>query len=233
MSIPLELDFSGRKAPPQTLRQAVQCLVDAFPTPMTLYDVEVESQIRFGLRGTIIGATAAHLHAIADAARREDCLVVIEPGRELSAAPAAMGRVLEQLASDRKFLEDAVGQVADAMLLVGGSKAARDVLAERQRQIIQEGFNQAHDDSQNSPQELACAAAGYAMFSSAPASAVVMRPDACRQAGDQSVPICWPWAATDFKPRTWRRDTVRAAALLLAALELDDAQRMAVTGATA
>ena len=97
---------------------------------------------------------------------------------------------------------------ADAM-----SDAARDVLAERERQVTAEGWTPEHDD-QHSVGQMADAAACYALF--------VHAPDyPCK-----NPPLSWPWARKWWKPTTPRRDLVKAGALILAEIErLDRAAR--------
>jgi hypothetical protein len=82
--------------------------------------------------------------------------------------------------------------------------AARDVLAERRRQVEQEGWTPAHDD-QYRDHELSCAAGCYAMYTLA------------YPAGDP--PPAWPWAADWWKPTAHRRNLVKAGALIQAAIE--------------
>lgn len=82
------------------------------------------------------------------------------------------------------------------------SYAARDVLAERRRQVEAEGWTPAHDDAHDDG-ELAEAAAAYALdngWAGAP-------------------PPSWPWSAAWWKPKDRRSNLVRAAALLLAEIE--------------
>lgn len=81
--------------------------------------------------------------------------------------------------------------------------AARDVLAERQRQVEREGWTPEHDDAYADSQ-LAHAAAAYAY----PKLHTVVR--------------VWPWANSWFKPGQPRHNYVRAAALLLAEIERID-----------
>jgi len=85
--------------------------------------------------------------------------------------------------------------------------AARDVLAERRRQVEAEGWTPHHDDCHNKG-ELANAAACYA-------------------AGIAIVDL-WPWSRDWWKPRSHRRNLVKAAALILAEIERIDraAQRI-------
>ncbi len=81
--------------------------------------------------------------------------------------------------------------------------AARDVMAERQRQVQVEGRTPQSDDAYVGKQ-LADAATAYA------ASA----------AGWVNLPATtWPWDRSWFKPRTPREDLVRAGALILAEIE--------------
>lgn len=93
-------------------------------------------------------------------------------------------------------------------------RAAKDVFAERLRQIEQEGWSNEHDDEHNKG-DLAVAAACYAAF----AVAEDDRADAAKLTG--FVKSCWPWASEWWKPNIGnpRRDLVKAAALILAEIE--------------
>jgi hypothetical protein len=75
-------------------------------------------------------------------------------------------------------------------------------LAERLRQISEEGFHPLDDDEMGEG-ELARAACAYIRCSSAPAEAADL----------------WPWPAQQLKPKSRRRNLIVAAALLLAELE--------------
>lgn len=88
------------------------------------------------------------------------------------------------------------------------TSAARDALDERRRQIECEGFTPAHDEF-HSPVELISAACCYAL-----------QADAYPNRGEP--PPSWPWAAEWWKPKDFRRDNIRAVALMLAAVELHD-----------
>lgn len=88
------------------------------------------------------------------------------------------------------------------------SDAARDALGERRRQIECEGFTPAHDDF-HSPVELIRAACCYALHA-----------DSYPNRGEP--PPAWPWDAGWWKPKDSRRDNIRAIALMLAAVELND-----------
>ena len=82
-------------------------------------------------------------------------------------------------------------------------KAGNDIIAERQRQIIEEGWTAEHDD-EHAEGEIASAAACYALF-----------------ANDQgfSTPAHWPWGKERWKQAGQRRDLVKAGALILAEIE--------------
>lgn len=105
------------------------------------------------------------------------------------------------------------GHIGDAessqpMSREGMSQAAQDVLAERLRQIEAEGYTLEHDDAHND-RELAEAAGCYALWGSA-------YPEKGR------CPGAWPWDAHYWNPKKPRENYVRAAALLLAAVEHKD-----------
>lgn len=93
------------------------------------------------------------------------------------------------------------------------SKAAADVLDERQRQIEVEGWTREHD-AEHCHAELATAAVCYVLCATSGFSAE-------EYAGD--VPSAWPWDPKWWKPKGYRRDLVRAAALLIAEIERSDA----------
>ena len=95
--------------------------------------------------------------------------------------------------------ERAAGQPAPAS--EPQAAAARDVLAERARQISVEGWTPEHDDRHDG-MELAFAASCYAVADEGePPSAV------------------WPWSVNWWKPRSHRKNLVRAGALILAEIE--------------
>lgn len=99
------------------------------------------------------------------------------------------------------------------------SRAFRDVLAERERQVDAEGWDADHDD-EHLDGELARAAAAYALWDAAG--------ERVKRAWENlglSYPDCWPWALAWWKPRTRRENLVRAGALILAEIErLDRAE---------
>lgn len=92
--------------------------------------------------------------------------------------------------------------------------AARDVLAERRRQVEAEGWSPDHDDEHDGG-ELAAAAGCYAH----------------KAAGWNyySARDRWPWAMEWWKPSTPRRDLVKAGALILAEIERLDRAALSAT----
>lgn len=90
------------------------------------------------------------------------------------------------------------------------------VLTERQRQIVNEGHQPEGDDTyQNN--ELAKAAGCYLLYA-----------DAYPNASEP--PTLWPWNPAAYKPKGYRQNLVRAAALILA--ELDSVDRKSVDWGT-
>jgi hypothetical protein len=104
------------------------------------------------------------------------------------------------------------------------SKAIEDVIAERRRQIDEEGWTPEHDDEHDGG-ELAAAGAAYAIN-----AADQLHPMSQGDGGNDQ-PIFWPWAPEWWKPKGPRRDLVRAAALIIAEIEkLDRAEATADGG---
>lgn len=91
------------------------------------------------------------------------------------------------------------------------TQAARDVIAERCRQVHQEDWTPEHDDHTAPNGELALAACCYAM------------PERDRQSqhasGVSLWRVLWPWDRDWWKPKDRRRDLVRAGALIIAEIE--------------
>lgn len=94
------------------------------------------------------------------------------------------------------------------------SQAARDVVAERQRQKDVEGWSSEHDDKHHTG-DLAIAAACYAQASTYDD---VTRSDL----SDIPPPRLWPWDEAWWKPKSRRQDLVRAGALIIAEIERVD-----------
>ena len=92
-------------------------------------------------------------------------------------------------------------------------QAARDIVAERVRQITVYDFDAEHDDIHDGRQ-IAEAAAAYVLAYAGHASWAV---------------DVWPWDAAWWKPGDHRRNLVKAGALILAEIErLDRIQREAM-----
>ena len=95
------------------------------------------------------------------------------------------------------------------------AQALYDLIAERLRQVDDEGWSPEHDD-QHAVGELAAAAACYC------------HPEPCMD-DTRGVPFSWPWDAAWWKPTDRRRDLVKAGALILAEIErLDRIERKAM-----
>lgn len=88
------------------------------------------------------------------------------------------------------------------------SKAAIDVLQERNRQVLSEGWDATHDDAHDSG-DLSQAAGTYALHASL----------SLRGKSLDRVPSTWPWDDKWWKPTNARRDLVKAGALILAEIE--------------
>ena len=85
--------------------------------------------------------------------------------------------------------------------------AERDVLAERRRQVEQEGWSPKHDDKYQN-EELRDAALCYMRWKD------ITKPGVA--------PGAWPWAESWWKPSTDRRNLVKAGALIVAEIERVD-----------
>jgi hypothetical protein len=94
------------------------------------------------------------------------------------------------------------------------TKAAQDVLAERQRQIDKEGWTPEHDD-QHGDHSMSVAAACYTLcgLPGLSVGTVTVFPDLWRWTG---------WSEQWWKPKDRRNNLIRAAALLLAEIERMD-----------
>lgn len=145
-------------------------------------------------------------------------------GREYSTNLNSVGFSGTLSANELGWLACAESKQAEIDLLkaqlVEYSKAALDVIGERNRQIEQEHYSIKHDDSyQNN--ELPRAAASYVnnvvsrgwVFSS------VYGPEVYQS---EEVPDLWPWSDEHWKPKNPRRDLVKAAALIIAEIDRMD-----------
>lgn len=119
--------------------------------------------------------------------------------------------IIQQMALDAVTLMDeleaAEKRIAE-LEATAFSKAAIDVLAERQRQQSAEGWTTEHDDD-HSCGEMALAASSYAQY-------------AHRKPIAPAIPFNWPWEPEWFKQQGPRRDLVKAGALILAEIERID-----------
>jgi DNA-directed RNA polymerase subunit K/omega len=132
-----------------------------------------------------------------------------------------MGSVLGMVA---RAIEDERGKPV--------SKALTDVAAERARQIEVEGWTAAHDD-EHADGSLTEAAITYALAANEkPAERAVLESFGFTGLRD-TIQSAWPtsWCSTWFKPKSRRRDLVRAAALLVAEIDRLDRAAIAATPA--
>jgi hypothetical protein len=94
------------------------------------------------------------------------------------------------------------------------TQAARDVLAERKRQKIAEGWTEEHDDA-HVEGELASAAGCYALLTTQLWREATYVHGRWKDLLDQY----WPWDRTWWKPKNDRDALVKAGALILAEIE--------------
>ncbi|MFD1330728.1 hypothetical protein ACFQ4O_01805 [Methylopila musalis] len=92
------------------------------------------------------------------------------------------------------------------------TEAARDVLAERRRQVEAEGWTLEHDDAHDAG-EMSAAGAAYAMSAYLGTTTRYLALDPTG---------FWPWDPSWWKPKSPREDLVRAGALILAEIERMD-----------
>lgn len=101
-------------------------------------------------------------------------------------------------------------------------EAARDVLAERERQKAVEGWTPEHDDKHKAG-DIACAAATYALLACASLYPIERARDDIRAGARE----WWPWRRVWLKSTDPRRDLVKAGALILAEIERLDRAALA------
>lgn len=141
--------------------------------------------------------------------RMEAILTLVEGARREHARDALDG--IEQIA--RAALSSATER-GDGAVKEYLTPAAADVLAERCRQIEREGYDEEHDDT-HTRGELARAGAAYAEI----AGLHAYRGGKAETPQATPPPEYWPFDVSEWKPKTVRRDLVRAAALILAEIE--------------
>ncbi|ECA0402321.1 hypothetical protein EIL26_10590 [Salmonella enterica subsp. enterica serovar Newport] len=100
------------------------------------------------------------------------------------------------------------------------SAAATDVIAERQRQITDEGFTPEQDDKYDR-EELVSAAISYIRL------ATIWKDKDPVSYRNCCPPMSWPWSPEWWKPTNPRRDMIKGIALLIAALERRDRKEAA------
>lgn len=142
------------------------------------------------------------------------------------AQPYACVAPVSNYATRNKIVADRIGGLIPvytaqpAPRVASLTDAARDMLAERRRQVEAEGWTPKHDDEHDKG-EMARAAACYALHAG---SCFAWRADAYQSAkpheGNPAAQnSLWPWDMKWWKPKDPRRDLVRAGALILAELE--------------
>jgi hypothetical protein len=102
-----------------------------------------------------------------------------------------------------------------------------EIAAERVRQIGKEGWTAEHDDEHETG-EMAVAAALYAIGPVGQDAIVV--PIAPNWRAETLLARLWPWSFDWWKPKTRRRDLIRAAALIVAEIERLDRRRVGGAG---
>lgn len=105
---------------------------------------------------------------------------------------------------------------ADQVVPAAFTASMRDVIAERFRHQLQEGWNDQHDDEHKAG-ELASAASAYASHMAAFWYAWVDGRE--KDYRLKATPPGWPWGRQWWKPKDPRRDLVRAGALILAEID--------------
>lgn len=159
------------------------------------------------------GRGADHVALLEDRVKQLTEAVEVQEAR-LEMAEATK-RVSQQRFARIRELEEQRGGLLAAL----GTQAAKDVFAERQRQITAEGWTPEHDDAHVGGQ-MAVAAGYYALACGFPHE---------RGIGGGRIPQYWPWDKEWWKPSDKRRNLVKAAALILAEIERLD--RAAIAGA--
>lgn len=206
---------------PLAVPAALGVLRTALPEPVTPIDATRTTSTRFVIVALLAVATAAW-HALDDGEQMSDGSHRVS-ATDATALAASLG-VLDELPDDKPGYvlhgparaEWALRQVLVSAAQAGElGAAARDVLAERRRQVDQEGWAPQHDD-EHQDRELAIAAGCYAIYGARKQNAVP--------------PPEWPWSMVWWKPRDYRANLVRAGALILAEIErIDRAAQRAAT----
>ncbi|HHR5658211.1 TPA: ead/Ea22-like family protein [Klebsiella pneumoniae] len=165
-------------------------------TEMTVQRMSA-SRITYGCTGATYDDTGCHYAAgrsIADDHYEQSRVTIVDVSD-----PDVLALLDELEAAEKRIAE---------LEATAFSKAAIDVLAERQRQQSAEGWTTEHDDD-HSCGEMALAASSYAQY-------------AHRKPIAPAIPFNWPWEPEWFKQQGPRRDLVKAGALILAEIERID-----------
>ncbi len=165
-------------------------------TEMTVQHMSA-SRITYGCTGATYDDTGCHYAAgrsIADDHYEQSRVTIVDVSD-----PDVLALLDELEAAEKRIAE---------LEATAFSKAAIDVLAERQRQQSAEGWTTEHDDD-HSCGEMALAASSYAQY-------------AHRKPIAPAIPFNWPWEPEWFKQQGPRRDLVKAGALILAEIERID-----------
>ncbi len=96
------------------------------------------------------------------------------------------------------------------MIHIEANHIVGEIYAERVRQLEKEGWTPDHDDREHQHGELSMAAAAYAVSDKVAFSSKGRSPH---------LALLWPWAEKWWKPKTRRRDLIRAGALIVAEIE--------------
>jgi len=115
-----------------------------------------------------------------------------------------------------EYLTDA-DRALFARIESGGRGAIDEIAVERRRQIEAEGWSTEHDD-QHTTREMAEAAACYTTYY-ADMGYVFHTYGQERYQSGGAFPGAWPWDKSWWKPKSPRRDLIRAAALIAAEIE--------------
>lgn len=119
----------------------------------------------------------------------------------------------------RSTLEAAASRPSPGTADIPEGEALRDIAAERQRQISVEGWTPEHDDGHDKG-EMAVAAATYAIAAAAePTDRAVMDQFGVSDSTPFNIMKTWPWSSEWWKPKSRRRDLVKAGALIVAEIE--------------
>lgn len=95
-----------------------------------------------------------------------------------------------------------------------------EIAAERKRQIEVEGWAPEHDD-EHATGELSLAATAYVSTVAAGLQTISFTSKPLKVSGYMDIPMpkYWPFAPSWWKPKSLRRDLIRAAALIVAEIE--------------